>query len=124
MPGIIENELGKIVVSEDIVAMIAGYAALENYGLVDMHSKSAADGLIKFMGGENRKKGVKVMVNSEGKFDIDLYVKLMYGVSMNAVAQNIISHVRYRVEEMTGLPVNMVNVHIEGVWVDSESQSS
>lgn len=122
MPGIIDNELGKIVITEDIVAMIAGYAALENYGLVDMHSKSATDTLIKFMGGENRKKGVKVVFDSEGKLDIDLYVKLMYGVSMNAVAQNIISHVRYRIEEMTGLTINKVNVHVEGVWVDSENQ--
>ena len=121
MPGIIDNELGKVVISEDIVAMIAGYAALENYGLVDMHSKSAADTLIKFIGGESRKKGVKVTFDSEGKPDIDLYVKLMYGLSMNAVAQNIMSHVRYRVEEMTGLNVGNVNVHIEGVWVDSDN---
>ena len=120
MPGIIDNELGKVVITEDIVAMIAGYAALENYGLVDMHSKSAADTLIRFIGGESRKKGVRVSFNNEGKPDIDLFVKLMYGLSMSAVAQNIISHVRYRVEEMTGLTVNQVNIHIEGVWVDSD----
>lgn len=122
MPGIIDNDLGKLIISEDIVAMIAAYAALENYGLVDMQSKSPADTFIKFIGGENRKKGVKVTMDSEGKMDIDLFVKLMYGLSMNAVSQNIISHVRYRVEELTGLTVNQVNVHVEGVWVDSDNQ--
>lgn len=39
MPGIIETELGKITIAEDIVATIVGYAAGENYGIVGMSGK-------------------------------------------------------------------------------------
>ena len=45
MPGIITTELGKISISEDIIAMIAGYAASENYGIVGMSAKTTGDQL-------------------------------------------------------------------------------
>ena len=32
MPGVIVNDLGNITMNEDLVASIAGYAAVENYG--------------------------------------------------------------------------------------------
>ena len=49
--------------------------------------------------------------------DIDLYVTLEYGVSLPAVAQNAKSNVKYRVEEMTGVTVHTVNVHVENIRV-------
>ena len=62
MPGIITTELGKISISEDIIAMIAGYAASENYGIVGMSAKTTGDQLWQLVGGDNQKRGVKVTV--------------------------------------------------------------
>lgn len=119
MPGIVQTELGKIVITEDLIANVAGYAAIENYGIVGMSSKTAADTLIQLIGGDNLKRGVKVSVlnGNENEVDIELFVTLMYGVSLPAVAQNAMQNVRYRVEEMTGLKVRNVNIHVEGIRV-------
>ena len=101
MPGIIENEFGKITIAEDIVATLVGYAAGENYGIVGMNSKKASDTILQLVGTTNHKRGVKVTV----------------GGSLPAVAKNAMENVRYRVEDLTGLKVRNVNVHIEGIRV-------
>lgn len=122
MPGIIDNKYGTVTITESAIAMIAGKAAMENYGMVGMTPKSASDGflnIISFITGDSKKKGVRVTSIDTNTFDIDLYVKLIYGLSMSAIAQNIIAHVKYRVEHMTGITLRDVNIHVEDVWVES-----
>ena len=121
MSGIIENNYGTVTITENAIAMIAGRAATENYGMVGMSAKSTSEGLMEFISfitGDSKKKGVKVTALDENTFDIDLYVQLMYGLSMSAVAQNIISHVKYRVESLTGMSIRDINIHVENIWVD------
>jgi len=109
--------LGKITIADDLIASIAGYAAVENYGIVGMNSKKASDSFVELFGKDNMRRGVKVTMVSPEVIDIDLYVTLEYGVSLPAVAQNAKSNVKYRVEEMTGLTVHAVNVHVENIRV-------
>ena len=106
MAGIIETEYGRITISEELVATLAGYAAGDNFGIVAMTGKTAGDALLKLVGGTNHKRGVKVTTVDDGKaMVIDMYVNMAYGVSMPAVAKNAMDGVRYRVEEATGLKV-------------------
>lgn len=122
MPGIIDNANGTIAVTESAIAMIAGRSAMENYGLAGMKPKDASDGLldmISFITGDSKKKGVRVTEIEANTFDIDLYVQLIYGLSMSAIAQNIISHVKYRVEHLTGMSVRDINIHVDEIWVES-----
>ena len=109
--------LGKISITDDLIASIAGFAAVENYGIVGMNSKKASDSFVELFGKDNMRRGVKVTMVSPEVIDIDLYVTLEYGVSLPAVAQNAKSNVKYRVEEMTGLTVHAVNVHVENIRV-------
>ena len=103
MPGTINNEYGKVTISEDIIATVAGYAA--------------TDAILKLVGSEaNKKRGVKVSFLGEGdEVDIDLYVTMVYGVSLPVVAKNMIDNVRYRVQETTGIKVANVNIHVESI---------
>ncbi|MBQ9832309.1 MAG: Asp23/Gls24 family envelope stress response protein [Clostridia bacterium] len=118
MPGLIVNDLGKITLSDELLASIAGYAAMENYGIVGMSAKKASDTFFQLIGSENNKRGVAVTTTGEdGSIDVDLYVTLMYGVSLPAVAENARRNVRYRIEEMTGLKVRNVNIHVESIKV-------
>ena len=117
MPGTINNEYGKVTISEDIIATVAGYAATENYGVVGMSAKTATDAILKLVGSEaNKKRGVKVSFLGEGdEVDIDLYVTMVYGVSLPVVAIIMIDNVRYRVQETTGIKVANVNIHVESI---------
>ncbi len=114
-----KTDLGTITLNDDLIANIAGYAAVENYGIVGMNAKKAADSFVELLKIDNMKRGVRVNVTADNQVEIDLYVTLEYGVSLPAVAQNTRSNVRYRVEEMTGLTVKSVNVHVENIRVES-----
>ena len=111
------TDFGKITMSDDLVTSIAGYAAVENYGIVGMRSKKASDAWVELFQKDNLRRGVMVTTVSQNVVDIDLYVTLEYGVSLPAVAQNTKGNVKYRVEEMTGLTVRQVNVHVESIRV-------
>ena len=116
----IKNELGTIRLDDDIIATIAGFAAVENYGIVGMNAKKVGDALTELFGRDNLQRGVKVNVNDSGEVEVDLFVTLEYGVSLPAVAANTKKNVCYRIEEMTGLKVTSVNVHVEAIRVDSD----
>ncbi len=114
----VENEIGTIDLSSDVVATIAGASAIECYGLVGMASRSTTNGIVNLLKRENLSKGVSIQMEEEG-IAIDLYVIIQFGTKISVVAENIIEKVKYNVENQTGLKVLNVNLHIEGVRVQS-----
>ena len=112
----INNDLGQITIAEDVLLKVAGYAALECYGIVAMSSKRAKDGLVEWLGRENLTKGVRINVTDEG-IDIDLFIIVEYGISIFEVCKIIKSQVCYKIENMTGAKVRRVNISVEGIRV-------
>ncbi len=112
----VKNELGNITIGEDVITTVAGYAALECIGIVAMASKKASDGIVELLGRENLKRGVRVTL-AENAATIDLYIIVEYGVSIAAVAKTCVETVKYRVEKVTGVTVDKVNVVVEGIRV-------
>ncbi len=112
----IDNEFGSVQINAEVIANIAGSAAIECYGLVGMASKSPTSGIVSLLKRENLSKGVKVHVDPEG-IVIDLYVIVQFGTKISVVANNIIEKVKYHVENQTGTKVLRVNLNIEGVRV-------
>ena len=111
-----QNSLGKIVFSDEFLSNLAGAAAMDCYGVVGMASQKAMDGIVELLMGENLNKGVKISTAKE-LVRIHLYVIVEYGVSISAVASNVIDTVKYRVEKFTGLNVDKVDVTINGIRV-------
>ena len=112
----ISNDLGLITISEDVLLKVAGYAALECYGIVAMSSKRAKDGFVEWLGKENLTKGVQVNITEAG-IDIDLFIIVEYGISIVEVCNIIKSQVCYKIENMTGTKVRRVNISVEGIRV-------
>ncbi|MCI7737507.1 MAG: Asp23/Gls24 family envelope stress response protein [Clostridia bacterium] len=112
----INNDLGQITISEDVLLKVAGYAALECYGIVAMSSKRAKDGFVEWLGRENLTKGVQINV-TDGGIDIDLFIIVEYGISIVEVCNIIKSQVCYKIENMTGAKVRRVNISVEGIRV-------
>lgn len=100
-----QTELGLVTVDDDVVVRVAGFAALDCYGIVGMASKRSTDGIVQLMGRENLGRGVRVKANGD-KVDIDLYIIVEYGISISAVAASIIETVKYKVERLAGVPVS------------------
>ncbi|MDA8236087.1 MAG: Asp23/Gls24 family envelope stress response protein [Clostridia bacterium] len=108
---------GKLDVAEEVVATIAGAAAIECYGLVGMASRKISDGFAELLGKESLSKGVKVHLE-DNEVVIDLYIIVNYGVKISEVAHNVMEKVGYSVKNMTGLDVKAVNVVVQGVRVN------
>lgn len=107
------NELGDVRIANEVVAVIAGLAAVEVDGVAGM-SGGIAGGIAELLGRKNLSKGVRVEVGEE-QAAIDLFVVVEYGVSIPEVAWKIQEGVKRAVESMTGLQVVEVNVHVQGV---------
>jgi len=110
------KSLGEIVVSEEVIATLAGISAIECYGIVGMASKRATDGLVELLGYDNLSKGVKVYSHESGVV-INLYIIVEYGISISAVGKNVIETVKYNVESIAGINVNKVDITVEGIRV-------
>lgn len=107
------NEKGSIKIADDVVGVIAGIAATEVEGVAGM-SGGIVGGIAEILGRKNLSKGVKVEVN-EKEAKVDLYMIINYGVRIPDVAWNVQENVKKAIENMTGLSVVEVNIHIQGV---------
>lgn len=108
-----DNEKGSIKISDDVISVIAGLAATEVEGVAGMSGGVVGD-ITEILGRKNLSKGVKVAVNDKN-VTVDLYIIVDYGVRIPEVAWNIQENVKKAIENMTGLSVTDVNIHVQGV---------
>ena len=113
----INNKMGEIQIDTDVIAKYAGTIAIECFGIVGMAAISMKDGLVKLLKKESLTHGINVTVTEENQLSIDFHVIVVYGVSIRAVADNLIENVKYKVEQFTGIEVKKINIFVEGVRV-------
>ena len=114
----LENQYGTISIENEVIDRIAGLTAVDCYGIVGMAAKNMKDGLVQLLKRESLTKGIRINVNEE-QISIDLHIIVEYGTNITAIAENIISTVKYKVETVCGIAVEQVNVFVEGVRVDA-----
>ena len=117
MKGSMGTDLGIITIDTEVIAKYAGSVAVECFGIVGMAAVSMKDGLVKLLKKESLTKGIQVGISDENKITLNFHVVVAYGVSISAVTDNLISNVKYKVEEFTGMSVDKINIYIEGVRV-------
>ena len=116
MKGRMSTENGDILIDNEVIAQYAGLTAVECFGIVGMATISMKDGLVKLLRGDSVSKGVNVSIE-DNQISIDFHIIVAYGVSISVVAENLMSTVRYKIEEFTGMPVKHINIFVEGVRV-------
>ena len=113
----LQNELGEIRISADVFTAITGSAATNCYGVKGMAARSVTDGVYHLLRKEAMGKGVRVDFHEDGTISIDLHIIVDHGVNLTAVAQSIISEVRYVVTNTTGTEVRAVNVYVDSMMI-------
>ena len=116
MKGQMNTQVGNIVIDTEVIAQYAGTVAVECFGIVGMAAVSVKDGLVKLLKKESITHGISVSLQ-DNKLILDFHVIVSYGVSILAVSDNLISNVKYKVEEFTGLDIDKINIYVEGVRV-------
>ena len=110
----IQTDHGEVVIDTDVIAKYAGAVAVECFGVVGMATTNMREGITSLLKKENLSQGITVNV-SDGKLSLDFHIIVAYGVSISAVSENLIENVKYKVETFTGIPVDKVNIYVEGV---------
>lgn len=110
------THMGNITIKNDVIALYAGSVAMECFGIVGMAGVNVKDGLVRLLKKESITRGINVTLDNN-KLILDFHVIVAYGVSISAVSDNLISNVKYRVEEFTGIKIKKINIFVEGVRV-------
>ncbi|MCL2437487.1 MAG: Asp23/Gls24 family envelope stress response protein [Coriobacteriia bacterium] len=115
---------GAVHISIEVLGDLAGYSALESYGVVGMAAPTVRDGLVQLLPQNRLRKGVKITnsVDADGQpipntVEVDLYVVIEYGTQLAEVSRNLADRVRYTLTSMTEIEVNRVDVHVLEVKV-------
>lgn len=112
----LNTHLGNIIIDNEVIAQYAGSVAVECFGIVGMAGFSVKNGFVRLLKNDSLTKGIDVTLNNN-KLTLDFHVIVAYGVSILAVSDNLISNVKYKVEEFTGIKIEKINIFVEGVRV-------
>ena len=119
-----ESSLGKIEISPNAVATLAMETVLTCYGVVGLAGRTKFDDWRRgLLHGDNAHRGVEVTM-SDDTIVVDLYIIIEYGTRISEVARSVMHRVQYTLEQTVGLPVEAVNVHVQGLRVSDRSPNS
>lgn len=112
---------GDVRISVDVVSTIAAIATEEINGVAYMYT-SFAGGIAEMLGAKKSPtRGVRVEMN-EKSVKIDIYVVVDYGAKVPELAWSVQENVKNNVETMTGLKVEKVNIHVEGISFEKQNE--
>jgi uncharacterized alkaline shock family protein YloU len=119
----LQQDKGKTIIADSVVAKIAGLAAREVEGvhsLVNTGLGQAVVGLARAVTRQqSRDTGILVEVG-EREAAVDVRLATDYGVNIPAVAAAVRHNIITRVETMTGLLVKEVNVAVVDLYFPDE----
>ena len=107
---------GTLSVSNDVIADLAGYAAMSCYGVVGMAELSQGAESVRLLPGQRLRKGVLVTSTEEG-LAVDLHVVLESGVNMKSVSENLASSVAFTLEEIAQIDPERLKIaiHVDAI---------
>ena len=113
-----DENLGEVKIADEVVAIIAGLAAMEVEGVASMAGNATRE-IISRLGVKSLSKGARVDV-LDGIVTVSLNLNLKYGYSIMEISGKVQEKVKAAIENMTGLTVADVNSRIAGVEMDAE----
>lgn len=117
-----KSALGKIEISHTAIATLAVETAMSSYGVVGLANTSKFDNWRKNLieSGHNQ-PGASVTISEDDTIVVDLYIIIEYGTRISEVARSVMHRVQYTLEQIVGLPVEAVNVHVQGLRISNQT---
>ncbi len=111
----IQTNNGIIEIENDVIAIIVGSAATDNYGVVGMASQNPLkDGFNQILNKDNFAKGV-VVKQQENGISVDVHIIVGYGMKISEISRSVQDRVKNDLNIMLGIIANEVNVTVQGV---------
>ncbi len=115
------EDYGSVRITDEVIAVCAAKAALDTDGVHSLVSGITDTIQKNILGKSPESRGVKIN-QSDGEIVIDLFITVEYGVKIPSVAWNIQERVKREVEEMTGMHVIYVNIHVQGIHFEDNGE--
>ena len=112
------GKVGEVHIADEVVAIIAGLAATEVEGVASM-AGNITNELVSKLGMKSLSRGVKVTV-LEGVVTVDISLNIEYVKNVLETSRTVQERVKTSIENMTGLEVADVNIHIASVDMEKE----
>ena len=112
----LQDNCGEIVIADEVIAVIAGLAAMEVEGVASMAGNATRE-LISRIGIKTLSKGVTVDV-LENVATVQMTLNLKYGYNIREVSAKVQEKAKVDIENMTGLTVADVNIRVAGIEVN------
>ena len=116
----LKTQKGEISINEAVFTNITGNVATNCFGVKGMAMRSMTDGLVHLLRKEAMGKGVHVTYNEDGSISIQLHIIVENGINIAAVCRSIMSEVKYKVNQHTGIPVQRVDICVDSVVSNSK----
>lgn len=117
-----QESYGTVAFASEVLATIAGLAAVDVHGVAGM-SGGFVDGLVELLGKKNLSKGIRIELGTE-EIAVDAAIIAEYGKPIPQVAGTIQKKVKQALEAMTGLRVREVNVRVQGLKLEMQTQDA
>lgn len=113
---------GSVHIADDVLADLAGYCAMESYGVVGMASPRLTDFAAQLLPQNKIRKGVRIFPSSDPEtnvtlVEVDLFVVIEYGTNLSEVSRNLSDKVVYTLENLAGVTVSRCDIHVVDVRV-------
>ena len=102
------THLGNIYIDNEVIAQYAGTVAVECFGVVGMAGVNVKDGIVSLLKKDNITKGIAVSMK-DNKLVLDFHIIVSYGVSISAVADNLIDK---SIMEIIGAVIAFFSVYL------------
>ena len=112
------EQYGDVYISQEVLEMIAGAAAVEVEGVTGLAGGSVSDQLL---GRKKLSKGINVLWESDN-ITIDISIQIKYGSIIPEVARKVQEAIIANVEATSGMKVTAVNVRVVGVTFEQTEE--
>ncbi len=107
-------------VSEEVISTIVEKTVMSVPGVYDIPG-GIIDGITNILGSK-KTRGIKVEINDK-TITLDVYVIVEYGVKIPDIAWDIQDKVKKTLEEIVGMTVKAVNIHIQGINFNNKKEN-
>lgn len=115
-----EKRLGRIIIAPEVLVTIARLTALATPGVVRMGG-NWMEGVTRLLGHKVGEDGVEIAVEDQ-TVTVELYIVAQHEVNLLELGRKLQANVTRAIEEIVGLRVQAVNVHIQDVEISTRGE--
>lgn len=116
------EEVGVIQVSDEVIRSIIHICSQDVPGVASVSEESLINGAFKMLRSTDFPKGIRITSGPDDqRKKVDVSIRVEFGYAIPNVAYELQKKVKEQVERITGIQIEEVNVHVDGVHASADT---